>query len=370
MYTGFDFDDTKTVPELKDDKMPSTESFFSQFVAIRKPVALRGFCGLAKNEGWDLEAWNLSAMKTLAGESLVQVERRSSSDQSFGQSGIESMKFSKFIQSLQNNEEHLYLTAQTSASSERLLHTPLDRLQSICGGHPEILSNLHLHSVNLWMGRSIKGASSKLHHDYHDNLYIVIKGTKTFHLFAPSNATKLSTHGKPIRIHPNGLINYENYKTRADGALHEEADLEDRKENAELCVRMAEEAVERGDPGAEAMLEKAEEELDSVLDAYLETVEESVDCTAEPLSFCKVSHSQAHLSCNGGTVSLEAGDALYLPSGWFHEVISEIGSSEVHLAVNFWFHPPDILDSSHWKHPYQSHFWNRRKRRLSDERQS
>ena len=42
---------------------------------------------------------------------------------------------------------------------------------------------------------------------------------------------------------------------------------------------------------------------------------------------------------------LNAGDMLYLPCGWFHEVQS-FGSGEEggHLALNYWFHPPDNLD--------------------------
>ena len=40
---------------------------------------------------------------------------------------------------------------------------------------------------------------------------------------------------------------------------------------------------------------------------------------------------------------------LYLPTGWWHEVTSlatdERGPAQ-HVAVNYWFHPPDNLDPS------------------------
>ena len=44
---------------------------------------------------------------------------------------------------------------------------------------------------------------------------------------------------------------------------------------------------------------------------------------------------------------LKAGEMLYMPCGWFHEVRSYGNSKEVgHLALNYWFHPPDNLDTS------------------------
>lgn len=45
--------------------------------------------------------------------------------------------------------------------------------------------------------------------------------------------------------------------------------------------------------------------------------------------------------------NLNAGEQLYLPCGWFHEVRS-YGDAEQggHLALNYWFHPPDNLSSS------------------------
>ena len=46
-------------------------------------------------------------------------------------------------------------------------------------------------------------------------------------------------------------------------------------------------------------------------------------------------------------VDLQAGQILYLPAGWFHEVTSfSTASSQTHLALNYWFQPPDNLDPS------------------------
>ncbi|GIL42144.1 hypothetical protein Vafri_210, partial [Volvox africanus] len=61
-------------------------------------------------------------------------------------------------------------------------------------------------------------------------------------------------------------------------------------------------------------------------------------------------------------VVVEAGDVLFLPAGWFHEVTSygsAGGKNGGHLAFNYWYHPPDNLDPSRrgFLAPYNSDFW-------------
>lgn len=53
------------------------------------------------------------------------------------------------------------------------------------------------------------GASSGLHHDYHDNLYVLIKGKKRFKLYNPLQAENMYTVGKIVEVHKNGRIVYE-----------------------------------------------------------------------------------------------------------------------------------------------------------------
>jgi hypothetical protein len=52
---------------------------------------------------------------------------------------------------------------------------------------------------------------------------------------------------------------------------------------------------------------------------------------------------------------VNAGEMLYLPAGWFHEVTSFGGaSSGGHFAFNYWMHPPDHLDPHHgFASPYR-----------------
>jgi Cupin-like domain len=53
-------------------------------------------------------------------------------------------------------------------------------------------------------------------------------------------------------------------------------------------------------------------------------------------------------------VTITAGQMLYIPAGWFHEVRSTGGGSEGHMALNYWFHPPD---GTSFEKPYSSNFW-------------
>jgi hypothetical protein len=64
------------------------------------------------------------------------------------------------------------------------------------------------------------------------------------------------------------------------------------------------------------------------------------------------------------SVDIHAGEMLYLPCGWFHEVISSNGGlasksdskPSFHMAVNYWFHPPD---GKSFEEPYADDFWAR-----------
>ncbi len=73
---------------------------------------------------------------------------------------------------------------------------------------PQLLGNLVLQQCNLWLGNSKEGKSSGLHHDFHDNLYILLSGYKRFLLFPPSAHRYLHPRGLIDRVQPNGLIVY------------------------------------------------------------------------------------------------------------------------------------------------------------------
>lgn len=72
-------------------------------------------------------------------------------------------------------------------------------------------------------------------------------------------------------------------------------------------------------------------------------------------------------------VHMKAGDVLYLPAGWFHEVFSHGSAnnnyhtntetngieSDLHMAINYWVHPPDLGPGVSLEKPYLSSFWQR-----------
>ena len=65
------------------------------------------------------------------------------------------------------------------------------------------------HQYNLWMGNSAQGSSSGLHHDFHDNLYVLLRGKKRFVLYPPHEAHNLYTEGTVVKVEgilSNGLL--------------------------------------------------------------------------------------------------------------------------------------------------------------------
>ena len=58
------------------------------------------------------------------------------------------------------------------------------------------------------------GASSGLHHDFHDNLYILLRGRKRFRLYPPEQAKRMYTHGRIAKVHANGRIVYTDQACR------------------------------------------------------------------------------------------------------------------------------------------------------------
>jgi Cupin-like domain len=59
-------------------------------------------------------------------------------------------------------------------------------------------------------------STSGLHHDHHDNLYILLRGRKRFRLWSPNDTQNMYTYGTVAKVHPNGRINY----TGQVSALH------------------------------------------------------------------------------------------------------------------------------------------------------
>ena len=395
----------------------SPREFFEVYVRVRKPVIIKLETETSANgvdakyntkqpDSQSTRTWwagfskwkSNDYLRQKAGSGNVRVEVFRPNGTAFGHGAHEMMTFGKFLDHLDRGSSKYYLTTQDVATDEEgrpdLMSTPCTELREDFPLIPPLAGNLLPMNVNIWMGKSQSGSagtSSGLHHDYHDNFYFLLRGRKRFRIFSPADAHLLYTHGKIAMVHENGRICYVGAETHADGSTEEarqamKADTEMDAASKEL--EAAEEAVMRGEEGAQERLRIAEANLDKCMDKTMQfgpgedfDEEEPVldsdastkkDEQLTPNHFSKIDMS---LPCeereriwpglkSTKMVEFEVmpGEILYLPAGWFHEVTSISGNShgkscpanQGHMAFNYWFHPPDTPS---FEQPYSSSFW-------------
>ena len=385
------------------------KEFFDKYVKRRRPVVLRSSLDhIDKRWKGTKEKWTNDYLCKVAGESSVRVEYRDSKRGRFGQGKERTMKMDEFVSLIKQGDLLHYLTTQDLKVDEEgrpaMMSSPISELfdHGDFPLRPSLLQNLIPFNLNLWFGNSEDGSSSGLHHDFHDNLYILIRGEKKFRLYSPGDALNMYTQGSVVKVHKNGRINYKGQITRADGAdvLSDVAmSASHRQEEAEKDLANAEQALREGKPGAAEWVSQAEKRLDDALDSVLSVQMEDSGAEAQndnmslmdsdahttddkgPLNFCKVNLSlptdaiqkeyPKFARAVGTTCKIKSGEMLYLPAGWFHEVTSysnvtnggdETGGDKNnyggHMAFNYWFHPPDNLDHiDSFESPYESNFW-------------
>ena len=445
--------------------MPAAETsprrLYEQYVSKRRPVVLTG--GLA-NTPWARarETWtDAFLLAHPEGETRVRVETRAGTDESFGVGKYETMRFRDFVARFAKGDETVYLTASPASVDAHGRPEVASAPASFLVGEnrparvpfrPGLAGNLVPANVNLWLGAAgnvtvsgdsaaARTPSSGLHHDHHDNLYVLLRGEKRVELYAPDAVEAMYTTGAVRRVHANGRIDYEETGARAedgdDGSL--------RRRVASHAVRLAEAEVERaqaavdaGTPGAETALERAETALDAAMDAtmgdddgddafepagrddfddvrdsdldasdasdasdesdeFLNDADDDADDRdadgrdgthaieeepptrsrihgtvadgreTDPPSFSRVSRESeddadvfarrfplfgAARATRRMETAVRAGEILYLPAGWFHEVRSCNARGKNHAALNYWFHPP--ATGAPFEQPYGS----------------
>jgi mannose-6-phosphate isomerase-like protein (cupin superfamily) len=406
------------------------EKFFQQYISERRPVVIQGL----PDDLIQLQKWTNEYLIEKAGSESIMVEKRDSAKDSFGKGKEVPMKLEEFIQRVKEKDEMHYLTTQDVLSDEDgradLMAPFMKHLKKTFPLVPELTRNLVPQNVNLWMGNNGEGTSSGLHHDYHDNLYIVLRGSKRFRLYAPDDVEHMYTRGELVKIHPNGRINYKGEETTAYGAdlkADAAARASNAKDEAERMLEEAERGVKEGRSGAEDDLERAEEMMEAAMEALIdaemgdsddeegcdededddddamglfvgnvdklddldsdgdekdedckpsaEEEEDSLDFTIprlvdktvkNPNNFSRIDphlldcedklQAEYPLTANAKPAFCEVrqGEMLYLPASWLHEV-SSFGSKNGHMALNYWFHPPDALDN--FDNPYSTDFW-------------
>jgi hypothetical protein len=149
--------------------------------------------------------------------------------------------------------------------------------------------------VNLWLGGGgtrgdgvMATTTSQRHSDQYDNVYVVLSGTKRFVLSPPT--ASVATVVPIVHVAANGVQTVW-------------------RDNGTRSAPVQSALFDRGD----TVLSTAEHGTETVF-------------------------------------TLEAGDALFLPAGWFHQVVSDTSDTSkselqrqnrgTHCAINFWFNPP------------------------------
>jgi hypothetical protein len=188
------------------------------------------------------------------------VEKRFARDECFGQnrspSRQVSMTVSELVETLHKEEggDLYYLSTQQQQEQNKdddqgvapsSFQVPCRQLlqSNILDETLEWAGKLVLESCNLWMGctprppillhlekedgpspsstattiDNITGSCSGLHHDFHDNFYLLLQGKKEIRLYSPDAAPYMQLRGQVECIHFNGVISYVGRETRADG---------------------------------------------------------------------------------------------------------------------------------------------------------
>jgi hypothetical protein len=350
--------------------------FFARFVRRRRPCVLRGT--LPELRGRPDDWWAPPSARALE----VDVEVRDGPSDSFGRGRKARTTFGAL---LDGGSPNLYLSTQDVADGH-LVAPPLTALaaQRRLPLRPALLAPLVPQSLNLWVGHSAAFASSGLHHDYHDNLYVLLRGTKRFRLFSPAQAHRMRTSGALARVHPNGRVNYlGDPPTTPDGRTRE-----DLAQGALRAARRAQRRAQRrlleaedaadptgGDgggglpaeaaqaaqaPEAPEAVEAAEAALDEAMDGVVAATRElrfqrkraaAASETAErasaklPKNFSRLGALQLDDAgqlpprlrrARPAEYELRGGEMLYLPCGWFHEVSAVVS----HAPFPSPFHTP------------------------------
>ena len=313
-----------------------------------------------------------------------------------------------------------------------LISEPLQSIFGDFPTRPRLFDSLVPNQYNAWIGHSMK-SSSGLHSDMADNCYILLQGKKKFTLYAPSDFQFASLYGRVTRVHWGGLLNYEGEETNAcgetmaeqrsrivDDLLYELSRCEDdqRREKMEdelyqICIEQLrkgeiqeddefrDDYVDDDQIGSNDDEDEDGEEEENVHpskwkacqgvalsqfsnDSESESIDNSTKKTKTeefidfPPSFSKINTDSPTIhkdfrqfaKATPVYVTLQAGDALYLPASWLHEVRSESDVADEitnsyqsaandkfigHFAMNYWFYPPDLetVDAYTHKQSYQ-----------------
>ena len=180
------------------------------------------------------------------------------------------MKFNEFASVLHNSEDVVYYAQKQNNSFNEEYNTLNDDINNNIQLFGEKIFGESASAVNFWMGGN--RTVSSLHKDPFENLYCVVRGSKTFLLVPPWEGSS---------------IPYDNHK---QGVW--------RKSNSGFTV----------------------ERLDSTVKW----------ATLDP-------NHKRYYNTHPIEVTVHAGETLYLPALWYHEVRQSGDDEGTTIAVNYWY---------------------------------
>lgn len=154
-------------------------TFFQKYISTRTPVK---FTNQFEGAQWRFHKWSNEYLKNKAGGAQVKIEFRDSSSGRYGKGNDQIFEFKDFLSEMESGNEKLYMTTQklhySPEGQPSIISEPVKGLLGDFPIRPDVMGNLIVQNINMWMGCSSEPSTSGLHHDFHDNIYIVLRGTK------------------------------------------------------------------------------------------------------------------------------------------------------------------------------------------------
>jgi hypothetical protein len=190
-----------------------------------------------------------------------------------------------------------------------------------------------------------------------------VAGRKQFRIYAPTD--QIPVYGSmQQQIQPNGLISYSRADGYPEGSEQEEEETDDEEEEVVFGKGFDYKSESEDDEEDDSPLNGVDdyEALVGGEEGEANDQEEAKEEHGRPDHFSEIDPTNADVkekhpsfaNCRESLVELEAGQCLYLPASWFHFVTSY---GPFHLAINYWYHPPDQLDR--FDNPYQQNDWKK-----------
>jgi hypothetical protein len=163
----------------------------------------------------------------------------------------------------------------------------------------------------LWMGVGGPRKNSRLHFDAYENIMVVAAGTKTFRLFDPSQSASVygDTLMRSATIHAEYRVEEVNYSCPISY-----------RDNCGI------------EPGVgRYTFYRPPEAVDPHLYSH----------TYSPVDISRPDYARFPKlrKARGFNCTLRAGDALYIPSYWWHEVLTYDDEEHKSLGINYFFEP-------------------------------